>query len=95
MPDLQETIRDALDLFHQPGEDSNERYERLAKTFYDETGLMAPGKSVPVEMAASQPGLDEREEAFDSWMGERIRAARDAVESDLIANLEDGDADGA
>jgi len=38
------------------------RYERHAEAFYRETGLMAPGKSVPAEM-----GWQDEERRHREW----------------------------
>jgi len=45
-----------------------EKYERHAEAFYSQTGFMAPGKSVPLEMSADQP-YEIRLEAWTLWMG--------------------------
>ena len=55
-----------------------ERFEYYAEQFYRETGFMAPGKSVPLEMAASQPD-EARTAAWDRWQ----IAKREAYLSDL------------
>jgi predicted phosphoadenosine phosphosulfate sulfurtransferase len=44
----------------------SERFEQDAERFYAETGFMAPGKSVPLEMASSN-SEEEREEAWAKW----------------------------
>lgn len=43
-----------------------ERYEDGAARFYQITGYMAPGKSVPLEMA-SHFNDEERQTAWDEW----------------------------
>ena len=45
-----------------------ERFEEDAEQFYRETGFMAPGKSVPFEMASTQQD-DKREAAWNTWTG--------------------------
>lgn len=45
-------------------------FERLAEDFYRETGFIAPGKSVPLEMAATQHD-DERRAAWRKWLNAR------------------------
>lgn len=41
-------------------------FERVAEQFYRETGFIAPGKSVPMEMAATQHN-DLRQRAYEAW----------------------------
>lgn len=48
--------------------------DELARRFYRDTGLMAPGKSVALEMANSQPPDDVRREKYYEW----VRAHREA-----------------
>lgn len=43
-----------------------DRYEEDAEAFYRATGYMAPGKSVPFEMAAGQD-FESRSVAWDKW----------------------------
>ncbi len=47
--------------------DFTARIDVLAERFYRETGIMGPGKSVPVEMAATQPPDDIRRAAWKEW----------------------------
>jgi hypothetical protein len=47
-----------------------ERFEREAEAFYRATGFMAPGKSVPMEMAATQ-GDEARDSAWRTWSENR------------------------
>ncbi len=54
------------------GEDSNERFERIGKNFYRETGFLRPGKDCVLH------SCEERQAAWDAWMNagrERVRAA--------------------
>ena len=44
----------------------SEQYEVLAKKFYEETGIMAPGKDV-AQADSSQPSDEDRKKAFDEW----------------------------
>lgn len=48
--------------------------DELARRFYRDTGLMAPGKSVAPEMASSQPPDEVRREKYYEW----VRVHRDA-----------------
>lgn len=43
-----------------------ERFERNAERFYEATGFLAPGKSVPLEMASAYQD-DKREVAWTTW----------------------------
>jgi len=45
-----------------------ERFETQAELFYRETGLMAPGKSLPLEMPQDDA---KRRTAWDEWQGQR------------------------
>ena len=45
------------------------RYELLAEAFYQETGMMAPGKDCAA--AASSYSMDERWNAWERWMSIR------------------------
>lgn len=79
----------------------SERFDYQAERFYRETGFMAPGKSVPVEMSSSQRD-EEREPAWrafqdklsDEWKA-TIREARGRIaqmaqeRDDLIQSLFD------
>lgn len=57
----------------------------LADEFYRETGLMAPGKSVPLEMASVDNDA-ERQQRYVEW--ERVRrAARRQMLRDVLAAL--------
>lgn len=63
-----------------PEETALERFERLADEFYRETGLMAPGKSVPMEMG--NVGYDEeRHTRWRTWLDLRRapEGARDGI----------------
>lgn len=44
------------------GEDSNERFERIAEVFRKETGYLRPGKDCRLH------SLEERQAAWDAWM---------------------------
>lgn len=54
------------------GEDSNDRFERVAAAFYRDTGYLRPGKDCLMHSP------EERQEAWDAWMEAgraRVRAA--------------------
>lgn len=44
-----------------------ERYEALAELFYQATGIMAPGKSVPMDWALRWT-YEEQRAAWDAWL---------------------------
>lgn len=60
--------------------DHTARFEQDAEAFYCETGLMAPGKDVPLEMAAGHDDA-RRRDAWEAW----TRARRLAVLAGLHA----------
>jgi hypothetical protein len=67
----------------------SERFEQNAERFYRETGYMAPGKSVPLEMGGSGMFSDEqRGEAWDTW-NELNREQWKQDMRDVIAALEE------
>ena len=47
--------------------DTVNTYETLAAMFLDETGIIAPGKDVPVAMS-DQPSQEERQSAWLAWL---------------------------
>lgn len=59
-------------LFPRPGENSVERFERLADAFYRATGLMRPGK----DDARALESREERETAYDNWYSAFAERAR-------------------
>lgn len=67
-------------------------FEKLAEQFYDETHMMAPGKSVPLEMPT--PGDEERQQAWRAWTQKRRRQRWERWEQllTIAACLEDPDA---
>lgn len=77
-PELLKALTGLVTFFSPPGECSMERFERLAAEFYRETGMLAPGKSEPME--CSYQGRDEeRRERYDRWVADRVAAARAAI----------------
>lgn len=65
----------------------SERFERNAERFYRETGYMAPGKSMPLEMGGMFTD-EERGIAWDTW-NELIRERWKQDMRDAIAVLEE------
>lgn len=62
-------------------------YDTLAEEFYNDTRIMAPGKSVALEMAMSQPPDDVRMDQWRKWRDERVKKA-DALLKAAIAKAE-------
>lgn len=80
MTDLHQALEDALFLFPYEDEGSSERYDRVTDKFHEETGVMAPGRSIPLEAQASQPSHAERHDLYEAWCAERVEQAREALE---------------
>jgi hypothetical protein len=59
-----------LDEMRLWSESPSAAFERVAEQFYRETGFIAPGKSVPMEMASTQQD-DRRRRAYDAWHFQR------------------------
>lgn len=72
--DLESAIDGLLLLIKLPGENQVDAYERTARAFKAETGLMAPGKD---EAPAVNSGdtQEERREAYHQWTSGKIKAA--------------------
>ena len=64
----------------------SERYDHDAKRFYAETGFMAPGKSMPVEMYQGEKHQAEREAAWQVF-GAKLRDEFHALLRDGMAFL--------
>ena len=80
-PALYEALSGVEFIFSRPGEDSVERFERLAAAFYRDTGVMMPGKDTPA--AGDQPDIEESRKKYDAWIDAKVAAARSAL---LLAN---------
>ena len=57
----------------QRTETPNDRFERLAAEFYEDTGKMAPGKDVPAAFGVDD--YDLRSRLWNAWLARRKRAA--------------------
>lgn len=77
-PDLYEALADLADVFALPGENSVERFERLAAMFRTDTGYLAPGKDQPM-FGPDQPDGDELRAIYDGWYQAKIDRARAAL----------------
>lgn len=72
-----EALEDADKIYKRNGESSNEFFERMAAHFYEETGLMAPGKDDSLGTSS-----DTRQKAFDEWVErKRISTALSRIRS--------------
>jgi hypothetical protein len=60
------------------------RYDALAEAFYQDTRIMAPGKSVPMEMANSMPPDDVRQDQWQKWHAARLAK----LHADALAALD-------
>jgi len=82
-PPGQDVLRERLlEIAHRAEMGFTERFEHDAERFYRETGLMAPGKSVPMEMWSDD--MDRRRgSAWDDFQGklkaEFIESMREAA----------------
>lgn len=55
------------------------RFDALAEEFYQDTGVMAPGKSVPMEMAREQPSDDDLRIQWRGWLDARLMKLQEAA----------------
>lgn len=67
-------------------ESANERFERLAAEFYQDTGVMAPGKDAPMGFCEDR---ERRQDMWNAWNKGRARGekamteAREILRNDL------------
>jgi hypothetical protein len=71
---LAEAAAKLLETLMDPNKHPVGEYDRVAELFYQETGMMSPGKSEPMEMS-SRFSLEERQLAWRAW----FKARRDRV----------------
>lgn len=76
--ELVEALRLAERRSRQPGEGHNEYFERIADEFYQRYGLLAPGKSEPMEMAGMVSDEDRRKK-WEAFLNEPAEARREAL----------------
>jgi hypothetical protein len=67
--------------FVWPGEDTNDRFERVARAFYKDTGMLAPGKDVSASANESDEERAERMVAFGRWYDARVLPALSALKA--------------
>jgi hypothetical protein len=79
-PRLFKALAELSDLFALPGENSVERFERLAAMFRKDTGYLAPGKDQPM-CGPDQPDGNELRAIYDAWYQAKIDRARAALAS--------------
>lgn len=72
-PDLLEALRGLVLFFEIPGENANERFERVAAVFAKETGYLRPGKDCRLH----DPEI--RHAAWDAWVDEKTKSAVAAI----------------
>lgn len=87
-PALQEALRDFVDA----ADGSLERVERVFLQFYEETGLLAPGKSVPPEMHETEEKREERHRRWALWATKRRDAVLNKAKAALVKSEQDGGA---
>ena len=80
---MREALRAAVEWFWGASPETMiESHDRVAAEFYSDTGVIAPGKSVPLAM--NPPWTeDERRAAWDAW----VKRRRDALENGCRAAL--------
>lgn len=81
IPELQAVAREAvrrdpvrrmlIELFPDPDENENVRFERIAELFYKDTGYLRPGKSDPEKDTSSSENVDR----FNKWYHDKCRIA--------------------
>lgn len=75
-------MEEALDFagrwFWNPDEGTIEQYERIGEWFTQETGLMRPGKSYPME---GPPPPEDLERIFREWCVQKSRQAHALIRS--------------
>jgi hypothetical protein len=80
-PDLRDRVRDDWTAGYKAGQESgvppspegaNERFERIAAEFYEDTGYLRPGKDVPAAVGGESYDR-ERNAAWKIWNAARVR----------------------
>lgn len=76
--ELYDSAKDLTDVFAHEGEDSLDRFERLAAMFYAATGFLAPGKDRAMG-GTDQPDGDNLRAIYDDWYAAKVRRVREAL----------------
>ena len=76
---MKDAMSDLLFLHRLPDENSLESFERIAAQFYNECGMLRPGKSQSDAMMGT-PSDEERRETYDKWVETIIENARTALQ---------------
>lgn len=76
MSKVEAALRGLETFFERPGEDSLERFERVAEEFRRDTGYLRPGK----DCVRHDPEV--RQAAYDKWVAGRLAAARAAIRAE-------------
>ncbi len=74
--ELVEALKTVTNLFALPGENSVERFDRLARWFYRDTGYMAPGKDQPRSGVVASADRDDLNRIYDEWFAGKVANAR-------------------
>lgn len=74
-PAMLDALRELTDVFALDGENSLDRFERLASMFHRDTGYIAPGKDQP---ACGPVGAEPEElrAIYDAWYAAKVTRAR-------------------
>ena len=67
--------------------DSFDRFEAVASMFYNDTGMLRPGKDAGA--ASGQPERGERSAAFDVWWAKQFTSFHDALAAYAATTTED------
>jgi hypothetical protein len=86
MSEIAERLRQLLSEMELWAADPTAAFDQVAEAFYRETGVMAPGKSVPLEMGAMWTD-EERQRRYAAWHLQR-RETRHQTIREAIGLLE-------
>jgi hypothetical protein len=82
MERLREALADLRDWCSAPYDDHTEKFDHWAEIFRRETGLMRPGKSVPLAMGGQDE--EERHARYRKWVEQRATALFRRVDAALM-----------
>lgn len=77
-PELLEALKGLRESHPMRGENRSEAWERIAELFYNQTGILAPGKDQSAALCGT-PTYEERQEAYREWLDARVDAAAAAI----------------